>query len=133
MHVSVLHTCLLFFRLLISACSPAASVRCVSGTRLRPFRPSRPQPSPSSPVQSSPLQPSLASMSLYSKEGVGDLVLLETVDEANILSTLKKRYQKDLIYTHIGQTHRTNRQAVDGSLAQASVDLRGTRPCRARG
>lgn len=41
-------------------------------------------------------------MSLYSKDAVGDLVLLETIDEQNILQTLKKRYQKDLIYTHIG-------------------------------
>lgn len=41
-------------------------------------------------------------MTLYSKDAVGDLVLLETIDEANILSTLKRRHQKDLIYTHIG-------------------------------
>jgi len=41
-------------------------------------------------------------MALYSKDGVGDLVLLETVDEQSILSTLKRRYAKDLIYTHIG-------------------------------
>lgn len=41
-------------------------------------------------------------MALYSKDAVGDLVLLETVDEQNILHTLKKRYSKDLIYTHIG-------------------------------
>jgi myosin heavy subunit len=41
-------------------------------------------------------------MALYSKDAVGDLVLLETIDEANILSTLKRRYAKDLIYTYIG-------------------------------
>ena len=41
-------------------------------------------------------------MSLYSKDGVGDLVLLESIDEASILSTLKRRYARDLIYTHIG-------------------------------
>lgn len=41
-------------------------------------------------------------MSLYSKDGVGDLVLLETIDEASILNTLKRRYAKDLIYTAIG-------------------------------
>lgn len=41
-------------------------------------------------------------MALYSKDAVGDLVLLETIDEANILTTLKRRYAKDLIYTHIG-------------------------------
>jgi len=41
-------------------------------------------------------------MALYSKDGVGDLVLLETVDEQSILQTLKRRYAKDLIYTHIG-------------------------------
>lgn len=41
-------------------------------------------------------------MSLYSKDAVGDLVLLETIDEQNILTTLKKRHARDLIYTHIG-------------------------------
>jgi len=39
---------------------------------------------------------------LYSKDAVGDLVLLDTIDEKNILQTLKRRHQQDLIYTYIG-------------------------------
>jgi myosin heavy subunit len=44
----------------------------------------------------------LPAMSLYSKDAVGDLVLLETINEDEILNTLRRRYAKDLIYTNIG-------------------------------
>ncbi|CEP03515.1 IQ calmodulin-binding motif [Plasmodiophora brassicae] len=44
----------------------------------------------------------VTSSHLYSKQAVSDLVLLTTIDENNILSTLKSRHASNEIYTYIG-------------------------------
>jgi myosin heavy subunit len=51
---------------------------------------------------SSDKQRGMASVHLYSKQSVSDLVLLSTIDEDSILVALKSRHAGNDIYTYIG-------------------------------